>query len=78
MDEDEECPRSGLSKSGCAHCGGLDEPPRRRWTGGGEGGWFAARYPGRCHNCSTPFGPGTLVKKIDDVYVAECCRERTD
>jgi hypothetical protein len=73
VDEDGECPRTGLTKSGCAHCRGLDDKPRKRWISS-DSGWFEAVYAGRCHNCGRPFEVNTLIKRIDDVYVAECCR----
>jgi hypothetical protein len=77
VDEDEECPKTGLTKTGCSHCRGLDDPPtRKRWTS--NGGWFESWYGGICQNCGGSFEHKTLIKKVDDGYVAWCCRNEEE
>lgn len=39
----------------------------------GTGRWIAARFPGRCCDCRTPFGVGTAIRQDGEAWRAECC-----
>jgi len=59
---DTRCPVTELLVEQCAHCrpapapDPFDEPARP------GGGWFEARYEGRCSHCGFPIEPGEAIR----------------
>ena len=73
----ERCDFSDLPPDQCAHClghAGAPEPVDGLLV---QPGWFPARYPDRCVECGEPFDADTPIQRVDDGWIAECCREAT-
>jgi hypothetical protein len=85
-DLDGEC-RHLLTRRFCADCNGTAERYRREHDLEVErvlalGGWFPAKYGGRCAKCSTRYEPGCPIRKRSGLdrcnagsasYIAMCC-----
>jgi hypothetical protein len=85
-DLDQQC-KHELTRRTCGLCNGVAERFRREHDLEVErvlalGGWFPARYGGRCGGCSETFHPGTPIRRKQEEefrttngneYVAMCC-----
>lgn len=76
--EEERCKHEMLPGQ-CSICKGLPEPEELVLEARAEllasGGWYAARYAGRCDGCGRSFPKGAAIQMAGRGWRAECCAE---